>query len=112
MIRGDLVDGFPAGGREALLVAAPITSVPLPANSLDGVFTDPPYYDNVQYAELMDFCFAWLRIGLNGEQSFRASTTRQMDELTGNQTMGRDQEHFAGGLSKIFQHCANALKPG
>jgi adenine-specific DNA methylase len=113
MIRGDLVDRFPSGGREAFLVAAPITSVPLPPNSLDGVFTDPPYYDNVQYAELMDFCFAWLRIGLNGEnQPFRASTTRQMDELTGNQTMGRDQEHFAGGLSKIFQHCANALKPG
>src|SRR5262245_57170396 len=33
----------------------------LKANSLDAVFTDPPYFDNVQYAELMDFCDVWLR---------------------------------------------------
>lgn len=29
--------------------------------SLDAVFTDPPYFGNVQYAELMDFCYVWLR---------------------------------------------------
>lgn len=33
----------------------------LPDASLDGVFTDPPYFENVQYAELMDFCYVWLR---------------------------------------------------
>ncbi len=33
----------------------------LPDNSLDAVFTDPPYYGNVQYAELMDFCYVWLK---------------------------------------------------
>lgn len=27
----------------------------------DGIFTDPPYFGNVQYAELMDFCYVWLR---------------------------------------------------
>ena len=30
-------------------------------NSLDAVFTDPPYFGNVQYGELMDFCYVWLR---------------------------------------------------
>ena len=29
------------------------------ANSLDAVFTDPPYFGNVQYSELMDFCYVW-----------------------------------------------------
>ncbi|MCL5780738.1 MAG: hypothetical protein M1119_07520 [Firmicutes bacterium] len=33
----------------------------LPPGSLDAVLTDPPYYANVQYAELMDFCYVWLR---------------------------------------------------
>ena len=33
----------------------------LAAGSLDAVFTDPPYFGNVQYGELMDFCYAWLR---------------------------------------------------
>ena len=27
--------------------------------SLDAVFTDPPYFGNVQYGELMDFCYVW-----------------------------------------------------
>ena len=33
----------------------------LPDALLDAVFTDPPYFGNVQYAELMDFCYVWLR---------------------------------------------------
>ena len=37
------------------------TEAMLAHNSLDAVFTDPPYFGNVQYAELMDFCYVWLR---------------------------------------------------
>ena len=37
------------------------TEVDLAPGSLDAVFTDPPYYGNVQYGELMDFCYVWLR---------------------------------------------------
>ncbi len=33
----------------------------LPEASVDIVLTDPPYYANVQYGELMDFCYVWLR---------------------------------------------------
>ena len=33
----------------------------LAPGSLDAVFTDPPYFGNVQYGELMDFCYVWLR---------------------------------------------------
>jgi adenine-specific DNA methylase len=113
-IEAPLVDHFPRrDAREALIVAGPATSVELPADSLDGVFTDPPYYDAVQYAELMDFCYAWLRIGLADDvPAFRRPTSRHTDELTGNDTMGRDLAHFAAGLSQVFQHYAQALKPG
>lgn len=99
--------------RQACIKAAPATEMPLPPDSLDGVFTDPPYYDNVQYAELMDFCFAWLRLGLGEEfEAFRATTTRTQAELTGNATMGRGMDHFTEGLSQVFRHYAAALKPG
>ena len=37
------------------------TEIRFPPDSLDGVFTDPPYFGNVQYGELMDFCYVWLR---------------------------------------------------
>jgi adenine-specific DNA methylase len=113
-IGADLVTKFPGGDkRQAWIQAAPAERAKLPASSLAGVFTDPPYFDNVQYAELMDFCFAWLRLGLKDEfREFAPSTTRNGQELTGNTTMGRGLEHFTGGLSQVFCHYAAALKPG
>ena len=117
-VRGETIEArftarFPQGGaREACLHAAPATTTKLPPNSLDGVFTDPPYFANVQYAELMDFCFAWLRLGLRKEHpEFRRKTTRSASELTGNVTLGRGLGHFTKGLSEIFRHYASALKP-
>ena len=85
----------------------------LPDNSLDAVFTDPPYFGNVQYAELMDFCYVWLK-RLVGQtfQAFKAVSTRNVDELTANVDMGRDLSHFTEGLSAVFRRMARALKPG
>lgn len=113
-ISASLVDVFPEGAeRQAYLLAAPAVEMALPSASLDGVFTDPPYFDNVQYAELMDFCFAWLRLGLADDvAAFRRDTTRSADELTGNVTLGRDLSHFTQGLSDVFRYYAAALKPG
>jgi len=112
-VEADFVDNLPAGDvRQAMLVSGPADSVSLPEASLDGVFTDPPYFDNVQYAELMDFCFVWLKQALPEIPGFRASTTRSQEELTGNATEGRGLSHFAEGLSRVFQHYAHALKPG
>jgi hypothetical protein len=80
--------------------------------SLDGVFTDPPYFGNVQYAELMDFCYVWLRrlIG-KSVAAFAPRSTRNPSELTGNVDMGRGLEHFTDGLSAVFQRAAKGLKP-
>jgi adenine-specific DNA methylase len=113
-IEAKFVKTFPRGDcREALVEAASATEMPLPPDSLDGVFTDPPYFDNVQYAELMDFCFAWLRLGLGTEfPVFEKSTTRAHAELTGNESMGRGLDHFTEGLSRVFRHYAAALKIG
>ena len=85
----------------------------IPEASLDGVFTDPPYFGNVQYAELMDFCYVWLRRLVAGtSQAFSVDSTRNPDELTGNVDMGRGLTHFTEGLSSVFQRMAKALKPG
>ncbi|MBI2339277.1 MAG: DNA methylase [Deltaproteobacteria bacterium] len=112
-INAEFVSTFPNGtSRQAKLLAVPAWEMPVPQESLDGVFTDPPYFDNVQYAELMDFCFTWLRIGLKKEfPEFDKKTTRTQDELTGNVTLGRGLHHFTEGLTKVFSHYAAALKP-
>jgi hypothetical protein len=100
------------GVRKAFIASGSIEDVAFPAGSFDAVFTDPPYYDNVQYAELMDFCFAWLRLLLSAVEAFAARSTHSKRELTGNVTQGRDLVHFTKGLSLIFVKAAAALKVG
>jgi len=79
----------------------------------DGVFTDPPYFGNVQYAELMDFCYVWLRKLVGGAHpEFASPTTRNTRELTGNVNMGRDLVHFTEGISATFCMAAARLRSG
>lgn len=97
--------------REVSIRCVSSTTVSLPDNSLDAVFTDPPYFGNVQYAELMDFCYVWLRklVG-EGQEGFSRVTTRATDELTGNHTEARGLEEFADGLGAVYRAMAAALK--
>jgi putative DNA methylase len=89
------------------------TTVDLRPNSLDAVFTDPPYFGNVQYGELMDFCYVWLRQLVSNEaEGFDRVSTRSVDELTGNQTEARGLEQFAEGLAAVYRAMTRALKPG
>ncbi len=114
-IRGEWIGDTGENGatRSVRLLCGSATTANLPAESLDGVFTDPPYFGNVQYAELMDFCYVWLR-KLAGEAipALSSHTTRNADELTGNVTMERGLDHFTEGLSAVFCNMARALKPG
>lgn len=92
---------------------ASATTTALPPQSLDAVFTDPPYYGMVQYGELMHFCYVWLRKLMGGEfPGLEQESTRHAEELTGNDTAARDIAHFAEGLAQVYSHMAAALKPG
>jgi adenine-specific DNA methylase len=89
------------------------TEAEIAPRSLDAVFTDPPYFGMVQYGELMQFCYVWLRKLMGGEfLGLELTTTRHADELTGNETAERDIEHFAEGLAAVYKQMAAALKPG
>ncbi len=111
---GDRLNGGSTGHQRIVEIhCGDSAASELPESSLDAVFTDPPYFGNVQYAELMDFCYVWLRrlIGERAE-AFGNVSTRNRQELTGNIDMGRDLGHFTEGLSSVFQRMAKALKPG
>ena len=101
-----------ADSRVVELQASSSTTAALPDRSLDAVLTDPPYFANVQYAELMDFCYVWLRKLVRGDKAFVPETTRNPDELTGNVTLNRGLEHFTEGLSVVYRRMERALKPG
>jgi adenine-specific DNA methylase len=113
-VTAEFVDSLPnEHGRQAYLKATSARLLTLLPETLDGVFTDPPYFSNVQYAELMDFCYSWLRLGLCDEfEQFRGTTTQSTEDLTGNVTLGRGLEHFTERLSIVFCHFASALKKG
>ena len=117
-VRGEWIGEWRNGAREpehrsVVLRCESTTSADLPPGSLDAVLTDPPYFANVQYAELIDFCYVWLRRLVSVHVDiFQSSTTRNANELTGNATMERGLSHFTEGLSEVFCRMAKALKPG
>jgi len=56
---------------------------PLPDDSAQLVFTDPPYYDAVPYADLSDFFYVWLKrtIGTLHPTLFEQRTTQKSGEI-------------------------------
>jgi adenine-specific DNA methylase len=102
-----------ARSRQVAIHCQSSTDIELASGKLDAVFTDPPYFGNVQYAELMDFCYAWLRKLVGNEaEGFGRPSTRDADELTVNVTEGRDLAHFTEGMARVYSAMARALKPG
>lgn len=76
--------------------------------------TDPPYYDNIAYADLSDFFYVWLRRTLAGiwPDLFRRLTTPKSEELvaTAYRHGGRDQAEifFMQGMSRALLAMRNA----
>ncbi len=114
-IEGEWIGEQLNGGRrrKVSVHCSDATAIELPPKSLDAVFTDPPYFGNVQYGELMDFCYVWLRrlVG-SGHEGFDRVSTRAAEELTGNVTKSRGLNHFTEGLANVYRRMAEALKPG
>jgi hypothetical protein len=117
-IPGEWIGSFrhgknPPERREIELMCDDSSSAKLEGAKFDAVFTDPPYFANVQYAELMDFCYVWLRKLLgDSTPEFRNTSTRHPNELTGNVNMGRGLDHFTEGISRAIRHAVLNLKPG
>lgn len=72
------------------------------------ISTDPPYYDNIGYADLSDFFYVWLRRSLSGTwpDLFRRLTTPKTEELvaTAYRHGGRDaaEAFFMQGMGEAL----------
>ncbi|MBF0144180.1 MAG: DUF1156 domain-containing protein [Magnetococcales bacterium] len=114
-IRGEWIGENRSGShsRRVDLRQGSSTEMVIPPASLDAVFTDPPYFGNVQYGELMNFCHTWLRrLTDEGCAGFEPQSALSPHELTGNVSQGRGLEHFTEGLAAVYLRMAQALKPG
>lgn len=88
----------------------------LPENTFV-VSTDPPYYDNVPYANLADYFYMWLRPALRDvfPNVFSTLSTPKDDELVANQYLkgGKEQaeEFFLSGMTKAMENIASSALP-
>ncbi|MFW9903869.1 MAG: DUF1156 domain-containing protein [Candidatus Thorarchaeota archaeon] len=85
--------------------------IQIPDNSVDLVITDPPYYDNVQYAELSDFYYVWLRLGLEKYYScFKSPLSPKNAEIVKNHKIGKTDKDYQNGLKTVFAEIHRVLK--
>lgn len=89
--------------------------LPLDDGTVDAVITDPPYFDNVMYAETADFYYVWLKQVLEDEyEHFTAELTPKASEIVSdpakNVETHRDEEHFITGLTNVFSESKRVLR--
>ena len=91
-------------------------SINIPAATGPVIVTDPPYYDNIHYADSSDFFYVWLRPLLRDiyPDLFAGILTPKDEEMVANRFRFKDhRQHFEDTLSKtlklIRQRCADEL---
>jgi putative DNA methylase len=103
----------------AKLVRTSAMQLPLEDASVDAVITDPPYYDNVPYADLSDFFYVWLKrtIGflypehLNGKLApKRQEAIAEPARHKGNMQEARCS--YENMMAQSFAEAHRVLKPG
>lgn len=101
-------EGFcDAGASGAYVATRNSADTDLPDESVDLVITDPPYMDNVHYAELADFFHAWLQ-GIEPYDGYATGvSTRREGEV-----QNADPAAFGEAIEAVWRECARVLKPG
>jgi putative DNA methylase len=109
------LDGVPAQGYGVACQASAM-NLTMPGGCV--VATDPPYYDNVSYANLSDFFYVWLRRSLKDSAPTLMGTvvTPKADELVADPHRhdGKDaaQRFFEEGFEKVFKQIIKGTVTG
>lgn len=91
-------------------------SLEIPDKSVDLICMDPPYYNNVQYAELSDYFYVWQRRTLNDLYPgyFQRRLTNKQDEAVANPARDgstrASTEAYEDMMREIFTECFRVLK--
>ena len=89
--------------------------------SVDVVVMDPPYYDNVMYAELSDFFYVWLKrtAGYVYPELFTHTLTDKENEAVANPAKFKGskgakklaEQDYRDRMAAIFAECSRVLNP-
>ncbi len=91
--------GYPADVTYAIATAPAAT--PVAADTIDYIFTDPPFGSNLMYSELNAVWDAWAKIGTN-----------VIPEAIENKTQGKGTAEYTELMLAACKAYFNALKPG
>ena len=90
------------------------------SGTIDAVVMDPPYYDNVMYAELSDFFYVWLKrtAGLLYPELFMAPLTDKENEAVANPALHKGKKgakalaalDYQQKMAEIFAEMRRVLK--
>jgi adenine-specific DNA methylase len=100
--------GWPASAERANALA-----LPLPDDAAMSLFTDPPYYDAVPYADLSDYFYVWhkrtlhpFRLDLLKEQ-----LTPKDDECIVDEVKNKDSAYFESSMQKAMSEARRVVAP-
>jgi putative DNA methylase len=93
---------------------ATATEHPLPDGAAACFFTDPPYYDNIPYADLSDFFFVWLKRSLGNRHLavLDHELVPKEQECIVDERRGKNREHFETTMSRALSEGRRLLATG
>ena len=114
--KGTMVVGaFPAKGTG---LSSQLDAATQMVSSGKLVSTDPPYYDNIGYADLSDFFYIWLRrsLRLTYPEIFATLTVPKAEELVATPyrhgSKEKAEEFFLDGMTQAMHRLAEQVHPG
>jgi len=101
------------GDVRIILGSALDPSLYIELGQFDYIITDPPYYSNIQYGELSDFFYVWMKrsIGHLYPEAFKYELTPKKEEIVVNKFQNKDEKWFENKLKEVLELAKLSLKP-
>jgi DNA modification methylase/ssDNA-binding Zn-finger/Zn-ribbon topoisomerase 1 len=95
-----LVNAFEQVRCHAIIETRSLTKSDLPNNTIDYIFTDPPFGENLMYSELNFLWESWLKVFTNNKK-----------EAIINSSQNKNLEEYKELMTDCFKECYRILKP-
>lgn len=105
-----------SGTMPAEVINGSAANMPISDNYADIICVDPPYYNNVQYAELSDFFYVWQKRTFRDlyPDVFHRRMTNKTDEAVANPvrdgSTAEADKVYEQRMSEIFAECRRVMK--
>lgn len=107
-----------SGSAPATVVRGDSQELPFEDGAFDAVIVDPPYYDAIQYGDLSDFFYVWLKrsVGHLYPELFSTPLTPKRQEIIESRADKKSPEYishdeFESRLQKALRELARVVRP-